>query len=74
MNYLLRRSFSTVREQLQKLRDSNICNVPENILALADKKLLTIENHPLCIIKEQIKKSLGPKFTVFMTKIRVFKI
>ena len=73
MNIFARRYFSTVKEQLLKTANSH-CNVPENITALLDRRLLAIENHPLSIIKEQIKTSLGSKFTVTISTTRLSKI
>lgn len=73
MNIFVRRYFSTVKEQLLKTANY-YCNVPENITALLDRKLLAIDNHPLSIIKEQIKTSLGSKFTVTMSPFRLTKI
>lgn len=73
MNIFARRYFSTVKEQLLKTANS-YSNVPENITSLLDRQLFTIENHPLSIIKEQIKASLGSKFTVNMNILRHSKI
>lgn len=73
MNIFARRYFSTVKEQLLKTANS-YCNIPENITSLLDRKLLAIDNHPLSIIKEQIKTSLGPKFTVNLSTFRLSKI
>lgn len=64
MYTIIRRTFSSVKEEILRLKDAGMFNVPENILALTDRKLLSIENHPLCIIKERIKESLGQKFKV----------
>lgn len=64
MYTIIRRTFSTVKDEILRLKDDGMFNVPDNILALTDRKLLTIENHPLCIIKERIKQSLGQKFKV----------
>ncbi len=61
---LLRRGFSTIKHQIDGLKNPVHFNIPENIINLADRRLLDVENHPICIIKEQIKKSLGSKFTV----------
>jgi len=72
MNIFARRYFSTVKEQLLKATNS-YSNVPANIVSLLDKKLLTIENHPLSIIKERIKASLGSKYTVNIHKLRLSK-
>ncbi len=58
MNIFARRYFSTIKEQLLKTANS-YSNVPPNITSLLDRKLLSIENHPLSIIKERIKASLG---------------
>ena len=73
MNLFARRYFSTVKEQLLKTANS-YSNIPENIISLLDRKLLSIDNHPLSIIKEQIKSSLGPKFTVSVYPFRASKI
>jgi hypothetical protein len=61
---LLRRGFSTIKNQVDTLKNPLHFNIPDNIINLADRRLLDVENHPICIIKEQIKKSLGGKFTV----------
>jgi hypothetical protein len=64
MYYIAKKSFSTIKNKVNNLKSSDMFNIPENILSLTDRKLLTVENHPLSIIKEQIKLSLGSKFQV----------
>ena len=39
---LINRAFSTVKDQVHQLKDIDYFNIPENILNLTDKKLLTI--------------------------------
>lgn len=67
---LLSRRFSTIKKQIETLKKPLHFNIPDNIINLADRRLLDVENHPICIIKEQIKKSLGSKFTVLLSECR----
>lgn len=71
MHYSIRRVFSTIKDQVSTLKHPDFFNVPENILNLADRNLLTVENHPICIIKEQIKRSLGSKFKVRLSDLEL---
>jgi hypothetical protein len=66
MRYIIRGGFSSIKNQVNSLKHPDFFNVPENIINLADRKLLSVENHPICIIKEQIKRSLGSKFKVLL--------
>jgi hypothetical protein len=67
---LLSRRFSTIKKQIETLKNPLHFNIPDNIINLADRRLLDVENHPICIIKEQIKKSLGGKFAVNLLECR----
>ena len=63
MQILLRRHFSTIKPQIEQLR-SSYSNAPDSIIKLVDRRLLSIPNHPLSIIKEKIKMSLTDSYTV----------
>lgn len=48
---LLSRRFSTIKKQIESLKNPLHFNIPDNIINLADRRLLDVENHPICIIK-----------------------
>mgnify|MGYP000958376471 FL=1 len=72
MQIICRRFFGSHKETVVKMLNP-YSNIPQNIIALLDRHLIGIDNHPLSIIKEQIKISLGPKFNVSGKLDRVLK-
>lgn len=51
MKFMMKGGFSTIKSQINSLKSAEFFNVPENIINLADRRLLGVENHPICIIK-----------------------
>ncbi len=72
MQIICRRFFSSHKETVIKMLNP-YSNIPQNIISLLDRHLIAIDNHPLSIIKEQIKISLGPKFNVNLELNRASK-
>lgn len=59
---------------MQTNHPSNIYNITPNILKLVDRKLLTIDSHPLGIMTNKIINIFGPKFHVKLYLLRFQKI
>jgi hypothetical protein len=42
MYYIIKKTFSTIKDRVHQLKNTDYFNVPDNILALTDRKLLSI--------------------------------
>jgi hypothetical protein len=42
MRFIIRNTFSSIKDKILSLKDTQQFNIPENILSLTDRKLLSI--------------------------------
>lgn len=67
-------SVAKIIQEMQEANPSSIYNVAPNILKLVDRKLLTIDSHPLGIMTNKIINIFGPKYHVNFGIFRFLKI